>query len=67
MIFYHGSAFMSRHCMNRQRNGAKNSAACGMKSQTCKFVSAQRKHCLCCIMKGVKHYDCESDFASEKV
>ena len=37
-----------------------------MKSRTCKYVSAQRKHCLCCILKGVKHYDSKSDFASEK-
>ena len=33
----------------------------------CKYVSAQRKHCLCCILKGVKHYDSKSDFASEKI
>ena len=33
----------------------------------CKFVFVQKKHCLCCILKGVKHYDSESDFASEKV
>ena len=37
-----------------------------MKSRTCKYVSAQRKHCLCCILKGVKHYDSEPDFSSEK-
>lgn len=37
-----------------------------MKSRTCKYVSAQRKHCLCCVLKGVKYYDSESDFASEK-
>ena len=37
-----------------------------MKSRTCKYVSVQRNHCLCCILKGVKHYDSEPDFASEK-
>lgn len=36
-------------------------------SRTCKYVSAQRKHCLCCILKGVKHYDSELDFASKKI
>jgi len=36
-------------------------------SRTCKYVSAQRKHCLCCILKGVKHYDSEPDFASKKI
>ena len=36
-------------------------------SRTCKYVSAQRKHCLYCILKGVKHYDSKSDFASEKI
>ena len=40
---------------------------CVMKSRTFKYVSAQRKHCLCCILKGVKHYDSKSDFASEKI
>ena len=40
---------------------------CVMKSRTSKYVSAQRKHCLCCILKGVKHYDSKSDFASEKI
>ena len=45
----------------------KLSAACVMKSRTCKYVSAQRKHCLCCVLKGVKYYDSESDFASEKI
>ena len=37
-----------------------------MKSRICKFVFGQKKHCLCCILKGVKHYDSEPDFASEK-
>jgi len=37
-----------------------------MKSRTCKYVSAQRKHCLCCDLKGVKHYDSKSNFASKK-
>jgi hypothetical protein len=37
-----------------------------MKSQTCKSVFVQRRLCLCCILKGVKHYDSEPDFASEK-
>ena len=40
---------------------------CVMKSRTCKYVSAQRKHWLCCILKEVKHYDSNSDFASEKI
>ena len=34
-----------------------------MKSRTCKYVSAQRKHCLCCILKGVKHCDLSLDAA----
>ena len=38
----------------------------GRYNTTCKYVSAQRKHCLCCILKGVKHYDSEPDFASKK-
>lgn len=45
----------------------KLSTACVMKSRTCKYVSAQRKHCLCCSLKGVKHYDSKPDFASEKI
>ena len=45
----------------------KRSTACIMKSRTCKYVSAQRKHCLCYILKGVKHYDSEPDFVSEKI
>ena len=45
----------------------KLSTAYVMKSRTCKYVSAQRNHCLCCILKGVKHYDSKSDFASEKI
>ena len=62
-----GVASMSRRCMNRRRSGAVSSTACVMKSRTCKYVSAQRKHCLCCILKGVKYYDSKSDFASEKI
>lgn len=42
------------------------SIACAMKSRTCKFVFAQRKHCLCCIIRGVRDYDGKSDFASKK-
>ncbi len=38
-----------------------------MKSRTCKFVSAQRTQCLRYILKGVKHYDSEPDFALEKI
>ena len=45
----------------------KPSTACVMKSRTCKYVSAQRKPCLCCILKGVKHYESEPDLASEKI
>ena len=30
-------------------------------------VANDKKHCLYCILKGVKHYDSESDFASEKI
>ena len=37
-----------------------------MKSQISKYVFAQRKHCLCYILKGVKHCDSKSDFTSEK-
>ena len=32
----------------------------------CKFVSAQREHCLSCILKGVKLYDSKSNFTSKK-
>ena len=31
------------------------------------FVFGQKKHCLCCILKGVKDYDGQSDFTSEKI
>ncbi len=30
-------------------------------------LQIQRKHCLCCILKGVKHYDSKSDCASKKI
>ena len=33
----------------------KPSTACVMKNRICKYVSAKSKHCLCCILKGVKH------------
>ena len=35
--------------------------------KTLKYVSAQRNHCLYYILKGVKDYDSESDFTSEKI
>lgn len=38
-----------------------------MKNRMCKFVSAQREHCLSCILKGVKLYDSKSDFTSKKI
>ena len=38
-----------------------------MKSRTCKCVFVQRKHCHYCILKGVRYYDCESDFTSKKI
>ena len=40
---------------------------CGMKSRICRCVSEQRKHCLCYISKGVRCYDSQSDFTSEKI
>ena len=39
---------------------------CVMKNRMCKFVSAEREHCLSCILKGVKLYDSKSDFTSKK-
>lgn len=38
-----------------------------MKSQICKSVFVQKKHCLYCILNGVKDYDGKSDFTSEKI
>ena len=38
-----------------------------IKHRMCKFVSAQREHCLSCILKGVKLYDSKSDFTSKKI
>lgn len=43
------------------------SNVCVMKNRMCKFVSAQREHCLSCILKGVKLYDSKSDFTSKKI
>ena len=37
------------------------------KRRICKYVSAQKRHCLCCVLKGVKHCDGKSDFTSKKV
>ena len=36
-------------------------------NRMCKFVFAQREHCLSCILKGVKLYDSKSDFTSKKI
>ena len=38
-----------------------------MKNRMCKFVFAQREHCLSCILKGVKLYDSKSDFTTKKI
>ena len=37
-----------------------------MKSRTFKAVSVQKNHCLCCVLKGVKHYDSEPGFTLKK-
>lgn len=45
----------------------KPSIVCAMKNQTCKFVSVQSKHWNFFDLKGVKRYESQSDFASEKI
>ena len=35
----------------------KPSTVCVMKNQICKYVFGQKKHCPCCVLKGVKKYD----------
>lgn len=58
MIFYHGSYL---------EIAEKQSIVCVMKSQTCKSVSAQKKHWSFYTLKGVRWYERKPDFTTKKI